>query len=82
MSKPQDRAVFRRNDGKWANKRYDASRATSVHGTQAEANSAAKEMLQQQGGGERTTFGRDGRIVSKDTIAPGNDPLPPRDREH
>lgn len=82
MSKPQDRTVFHREDGTWANKRNDSSRASSVHDTQAAANAAAKEMLQNQGGGERTTLGRDGRIVSKDTIAPGNDPLPPRDREH
>lgn len=82
MSKPQDRTVYRRTDGNWANKRNDASRASSVHDTQAAANAAAKEMLGNQGGGERTTLGRDGKIVSKDTIAPGNDPMPPRDREH
>ena len=34
------------------------------------------------GGGELTTMGIHGKIVSKDTIAPGNDPCPPRDREH
>jgi hypothetical protein len=39
-------------------------------------------MLHNQGGGELTTMGRDHKIVSKDTIAPGNDPCPPRDREH
>ena len=82
MSKPQDRTVYRRQDGDWANKRNDASRASRVHDTQAAANAAAKEMLKNQGGGERTTLGRDGKIVSKDTIAPGNDPMPPRDREH
>ncbi len=82
MSKPQDRTVFQRDDGQWANKRNDASRASSVHDTQAAANSAAKEMLKNQGGGERTTMGRDGRIVSKDTIAPGNDPRSIRDTEH
>jgi len=82
MSKPQDRTVSRRPDGKWENKRNDADRASSVHDTQREANEAAKEMLQNQGGGERTTKGLDGKIVSKDTIAPGNDPNPPRDREH
>jgi len=82
MSKPQDRTVYRRDDGNWANKRNDASRASSVHETQADANARAKEMLQNQGGGERTTLGRHGRIVSKDTIAPGNDPVPPVDREH
>ena len=82
MNKPQDRTVFRREDGTWVNKRNDASRASSVHDTQAAANAAAKAMLGHQGGGERTTLGRSGRIVSKDTIAPGNDPMPPRDREH
>lgn len=82
MSKKQDRTVFRRNDGSWANKRNDSSRASSVHRTQAEANSAAAAMLKNQGGGERTTLGVDGRIRSKDTIAPGNDPFPPRDKEH
>jgi hypothetical protein len=39
-------------------------------------------MLHNQGGGELTTMGRDGRIRSKDTIAPGNDPNPPKDQEH
>jgi endonuclease YncB( thermonuclease family) len=29
-----------------------------------------------------TTTGRDGKIRSKNTIPPGNDPNPPRDREH
>lgn len=82
MSKPQDRSVFQRDDGQWANKRNDADKASSLHRTQAEANSAAREMLQNQGGGERTTMGRDGRITSKDTIAPGNDPRSIRDTEN
>ncbi len=82
MSKPQDRTVYRRSDGKWVNKRNDASRASSVHDTQSAANSTAKTMLRNQGGGECTTLGRNGKIVSKDTIAPGNDPFPPRDNEH
>lgn len=82
MSKPQDRTVFQRPDGSWVNKRNDADKASSVHDTQAAANAAAREMLRNQGGGELTTMGRSHRIVSKDTIAPGNDPNPPRDREH
>lgn len=81
MSKPRDLTVFRR-DGKWINKRNDADRASSAHGTQKDAQAVAKRMLQNQGGGELTTMGRDGRIRSKDTIAPGNDPYPPRDTEH
>lgn len=82
MSKDRDRTVYRRPDGKWANKRNDADRASSLHDTQHEALGAAKGMLQNQGGGELTTKGRDGRIRSKDTIAPGNDPKPPKDTEH
>lgn len=82
MSKDRDRMVYKRPDGTWANERTDASRASSVHPTQKEAIKAAREMLQNQGGGELTTKGVDGRIRGKDTIAPGNDPNPPRDREH
>lgn len=79
--KTNDRIVFRRN-GEWVNKRLDAVRAGSVHGTQQEAESAARAMLGSSGGGELITKGRDGQIRSKDTIAPGSDPCPPRDREH
>ena len=82
MSKPQDRTVFRRVDGSWVNIRNDAARASSVHSTQAEAITAAKQHLANQDGGELTVMGLDGRIRSKDTIAPGNDPFPPRDKEH
>lgn len=82
MSKKQDRTVYKNDDGEWANKRNDASRASSVHKTQAAAEQAARQNLKNQGGGELTTKGRDGKIRSKDTIPPGNDPYPPKDREH
>lgn len=82
MSKGRDRVVSRRPDGTWANKRNDARKASSLHRTQREAEDSARGMLQRQGGGELTTQGRDGRFRSKDTIPPGNDPIPPRDREH
>jgi uncharacterized protein YdaU (DUF1376 family) len=82
MSKKQDRTVYKNDDGNWVNKRNDADKASSVHKTQREAEQAARQMLQNQGGGELTTKGRDGRIRSKDTIPPGNDSNPPKDREH
>lgn len=82
MSKGKDRTVSRRPDGRWENKRNDAGRAGSVHDTQKDAESAARDMLKREGGGELTTKGRDGRIRSKDTIAPGRDPNPPKDKEH
>ncbi|PSB56819.1 DUF2188 domain-containing protein [Chamaesiphon polymorphus] len=82
MSKPQDRTISRRDDGSWENKRNDAERASSVHDTQKDAVARAKDMLEKQGGGELTTKGVDGKIRSKDTIGGGNDPNPPKDREH
>ncbi len=75
-----NRVVYRRSDGKWANKRSDASKAGSVENTQAEA--SAREMLRNSGGGELITMGLDGKIRSKDTIAPAIDPNPPKDTEH
>ena len=82
MSKNQDRMVYRRADGNWANKRNDSERASSVHSTQKAAEDIAREMLRNQDGGELATKGRDGKIRSNDTIPPGNDPCPPKDREH
>jgi hypothetical protein len=82
MSKGKDRMVYRRSDGKWVNKRNDASRASSLHNTQKQAENAARLNLRNQGGGELVTKGRDGKIRSKDTISPGNDPHPPKDTEH
>lgn len=82
MSKDRDRTVSKREDGTWANKRNDASKASSVQPTQKAAAQDAKRMLTHQGGGELTIKGIDGKIRSKDTIAPGNDPNPPKDTEH
>ena len=82
MSKGRDRIVSKKDSGKWANKRNDAKKASSLHNTQKEAEAEARQMLKSQGSGELTTKGRDGKIRSKDTIAPGNDPNPPKDTEH
>lgn len=82
MSKGRDRTVFRRPDGNWVNKRNDSDRASSLHRTQKEASGTANRMLRNQGGGELIIKGVDGRIRSKDTIPPGNDPFPPLDREN
>jgi hypothetical protein len=76
------RTVSQRKDGTWANKRDGASKSASNHRTQKQAEDAARKMLVNAGGGELKTKGVDGKIRSKDTIAPGNDPIPPRDKEH
>ena len=77
MSK-NDRTVSQRPDGKWANKQDGASRATSLHKTQRQAIDAAREALKTSGGGEMKIKGVDGKIRSKDTIAPARDPYPPK----
>jgi len=82
MSRKNDRIVFHTKDGNWANKKNIADKASSLHSTQKAAEDAARQMLKNQGGGELTTKGRDGKIRSKDTIPPGNDPNPPNDTEH
>lgn len=82
MSKNRDRTISKRGDGTWVNKRNDASRASSLHPTQKDAIAAARKMLKNSGGGELTVQQVNGRFRSKDTIAPGNDPFPPRDTEH
>lgn len=78
----KDRIVYKRPDGTWVNKKIDADRAAGLHDTQGDAADEAKRMLQNAGGGELIIKGRDGKIRSKDTIAPGNDPNPPREKEH
>lgn len=82
MSKDRERSISRRSDASWENKHKDASRASSVHRTQREAEQAAKELLRNQGGSELTTKGCDGKIRSKNAIAPGNYPDSPKGKEY
>lgn len=82
MSKPQDRTVYELPDGKWANKKNSADKPSSTHDLQSDAIAQAKKDLKSDGGGELTVKGKDGKFRSKDTIAPGNDPNPPKDKEH
>lgn len=66
----------------WAVKAPGSKRASSVHQTQREAERAAKRTVSNLGGGEVRIQGRDGRWRDSDTVPPGNDPNPPRDRKH
>lgn len=61
-------------DDSWAAQQAGASRAASLHDTQAEAIAAARGYLQRQGGGELNIHGRDNLIREKDTVPKGNDP--------
>ncbi|PSH65156.1 DUF2188 domain-containing protein [Phyllobacterium sophorae] len=81
MGKRNSRTVYRREDKKWVDKRDDAERGF-LFDTQKEAIKSAKQKLDNAGGGELSVKGLDGQIRSKDTIGGGNDPNPPKDKEH
>ena len=66
----------------WAVKAGGATRASSVHSTQRDAEIAAKQIVHNLGGGEVSIQGRNGQFRDSDTVAPGNDPNPPRDKKH
>jgi hypothetical protein len=68
-----DYNVFKDGDD-WVAKREDASRASSRHNTQADAYDAARDYAGNNGGGDVSVHGRDGRIREKNTIAPAVDP--------
>ena len=70
-------------DGKgWAVKKPGNADPESRHRTQRAAEQKAKQEVRRDGGGEVRIHGRDGRIRDSDTVAPGNDPNPPRDTRH
>ncbi|MGH8984594.1 MAG: DUF2188 domain-containing protein [Acidimicrobiia bacterium] len=81
MSKGSDRHVVSKPDGGWVVVAPNADRASSHHATQSGAVGRAREIVHNAGGGEVVIHGRDGRIRDCDTVAPGNDPNPPRDRK-
>ncbi len=76
--KPHRRHVTPHLNGGWQVRAPGADRASAHTNTQADAQRRARTILQNLGGGELTTHGRDGRIRESDTVPPGNDPFPPR----
>ena len=76
-----DRFVVRQPEG-WAVKKPHAERSSGVFGTQGEAEHRAKEIVGNLGGGEVRIQGYHGPWRDSDTVAPGNDPNPPKDHRH
>lgn len=75
------RHVVPNSNGGWDVKAPGGKRASAHTDTQAQAQQRAAKIVENLGGGEVTTHSRDGRIRDSDTIAPGNDPNPPRDKK-
>jgi hypothetical protein len=72
------RDVVRRADGAWEVTKPGSQRVSAVAPTQAEAIQRGTEILGNDGGGELRVHGVDGQIRDQRTIAPGNDPYPPK----
>jgi len=75
------RIVQPRPDGSWEVRAPKAERASAVAPTQSAAIERAREILKNDGGGELTIKGENNRIRDSDTVPPGRDPNPPRDRK-
>ena len=80
MAGKNDRYVVKHPDG-WAVKAGGKPRAEKVTSTQNEAISAARATVSKAGGGEVRIQGRNGKFRDSDTVAPGNDPKPPKDKK-
>lgn len=81
MSKDNNRHVVPNPDGGWDVKKPGASRASTHHETQSDAIDRARDIVGNAGGGEVVIHRPNGLIRDSDTVAPGNDPFPPRDKK-
>ena len=75
-------SVIKNPNGGWDSKRDRTSRASSHSETQREAEVDAKRLAGNSGGGEVRIHGLDGKIRDSDTVPPGHDPYPPKDKNH
>lgn len=71
-----------KDTGKWNIQKEGGKRSSGSANTQKEAELMAKQFSGNSGGGEVRIHGLDGKIRDSDTVAPGNDPLPPRDKKY
>jgi hypothetical protein len=81
MGNQNERHVVPNENGGWDVVAPGSSRASAHTETQAQAVDRARQIVGNAGGGEVRIHGRDGRLRDSDTVRPGNDPLPPRDKK-
>jgi len=79
MSGRNERHVVPDGQGGWRVVAPGADRASARTDTQQDAINRARTIVGNSGGGEVVIHGRGGQIRDSDTVAPGNDPNPPRD---
>ncbi|WP_100517215.1 DUF2188 domain-containing protein [Mycobacteroides abscessus] len=73
-----ERHVVPNPNGGWDVRKPGSTRSSGHTETQREATQVAKRILGNDGGGEAVIHRRNGRIRDSDTVAPGNDPFPPK----
>jgi hypothetical protein len=72
-----------KDSDEWRVVKEGADRASATAGTQHEAEQIAKQLAGNSGGGEvRIHRPNGGPIRDSDTVAPGHDPNPPKDKVH
>lgn len=79
---PKNQRQVVKHEKGWAVTKPGSKRASSVHRTQKEAEQQAKKTVSNLGGGEVRIQGRDGKYRDADTVPPGRDPNPPKDRAY
>lgn len=75
VTKPKDSDV-------WKVVKEKSQRASATAKTQKEAEKLAKQFSANNGGGEVRIHKPGGPIRDSDTVPPGNDPNPPKDKRH
>ena len=81
MSSTNRRHVVPNPEGGWDVRAPGAGRSSAHTNTQADAINRARDIVGNAGGGEVVIHNRQGVVRDSDTIAPGNDPNPPRDHK-
>jgi Uncharacterized protein conserved in bacteria (DUF2188) len=67
--------------GGWDVKKPGTGRASAHTDTQRQAIDRGRRIVANDGGGELRIHDRQGKIRDPDTIPPGHDPNPPRDKK-
>jgi hypothetical protein len=75
-----ERHVVPNPDGGWDVVAPKAGRVSAHVDTQGEAVDRARQIVHNSGGGEIVIHRPDGSIRDSDTVPPGHDPDPPRDK--
>ncbi|KKU09051.1 MAG: hypothetical protein UX09_C0005G0007 [Candidatus Uhrbacteria bacterium GW2011_GWE2_45_35] len=80
---PNYHVTNKKGSDNWRIVKENADRASGTANTQKQAEQLAKQFAEGAGGGEvRIHRPNGGPIRDSDTVAPGRDPFPPRDKKN